>query len=154
MKDMLKAGDPVPSVQIQTDSGEPFDTASLRGRRSVLFFYPKADTPGCTTEACEFRDKAPDYREAGVEVFGISTDPPSRNAKFRAKYELPYTLLCDPEHRAAEAFGVWKEKSMMGRRYMGVERTTFVIKADGQIEQVFNKVKPAGHAETVLASAR
>lgn len=147
----LEPGSPAPAIHLQTDSGELFDLTSARGKKVVLFFYPKADTPGCTTEACEFRDAYPKFGN-GTIVLGISPDTPKQQAKFKEKFGFPYPLLADVEHAVAEAYGVWKEKSMYGKKYMGVERTTFVIDKDGKIANVFRKVKPAGHAEEVLAA--
>lgn len=147
----LEPGSPAPPIQLQTDSGEAFDLSSAKGKTVVLFFYPKADTPGCTTEACEFRDAYPKFGDSTL-VLGISPDTPKAQAKFKEKFGFPYPLLADSEHAVAEAYGVWKEKSMYGKKYMGVERTTFVIDKDGKIAKVFHKVKPAGHAEEVLAA--
>jgi peroxiredoxin Q/BCP len=147
----LKEGDLAPDFELLTDENQPLSLASLRGKRVVLFFYPKADTSGCTTEACGFRDAAPRFDGLHAVVLGISPDKPSAQAKFRKKYGLPYSLLCDTEHQVAEAYGVWKEKSMYGRKYFGIERTTFVIGADGRIQKIFSKVKPAGHAAEVAA---
>lgn len=147
----LKEGAWAPEIELQTDSGEPFRLSSLRGRQVVLYFYPKSDTPGCTTEACEFRDAEAQIAKKNAVVVGVSPDPVKAQSKFKTKYGLPFTLLADPEHKAAEAYGVWKEKSRYGRNYFGVERTTFIIDATGRIRKVFQKVKPAGHAEQVLA---
>ncbi|MCL4851067.1 MAG: thioredoxin-dependent thiol peroxidase, partial [Bryobacteraceae bacterium] len=131
---------------------EPFRLSSLRGRKVVLYFYPKADTPGCTTESCEFRDSMPAIEEKDAVVIGVSPDKPQAQAKFKNKYKLPFTLLADTGHRAAEAYGVWKEKSMYGKKYMGIERTTFLIGEDGKIRKIFSKVKPSGHAGEVLGA--
>ena len=127
-----------------------FSLAGLKGRRVVVFFFPKADTPGCTKEACEFRDASPNFTRQNAAIVGISPDPAAAHARFAAKYGLPYTLVPDPDHALAEAYGVWKEKSMYGRKYMGIERTTFVIDEQGKIARIFAKVKPAGHAAEVL----
>ncbi|MBL8218156.1 MAG: thioredoxin-dependent thiol peroxidase [Bryobacterales bacterium] len=143
-----------PDIELKTDEDQPFSLHSLRGKNVVLYFYPKADTPGCTTEACEFRDAMPDFSGVNAVVLGISPDAPNAQAKFRKKYSLPFSLLCDTEHAVAEAYGVWVEKSMYGRKYMGIERTTFVIGTDGKIRKVFNKVKPAGHAAQVIEALR
>jgi len=148
----LKEGDPAPDVRLETDTGEKVDLKSFRGKKVVLYFYPKADTPGCTRESCNFRDFHPKLRRKGVVVIGISPDKPARQAKFKEKHELPFTLLADVEHKAAEAFGVWKEKSRYGRTYMGIERTTFIIDTDGNIAKIFPKVKVDGHVEEVAAS--
>jgi len=141
----LQAGDPAPEIR----SGA-FQLSRLRGRRVVLFFFPKSDTPGCTKEACEFRDAAKKFTKRETEIVGISPDPPEAQQKFAAKYGFGYTFVPDADHSIAEAYGVWKEKNMYGRKYMGVERTTFLIAADGRIEKIFAKVKPEGHAAEVL----
>ena len=145
----LQPGSPAPDIRLQTDTGESFDLASARGKNVVLFFYPKADTPGCTTEACEFRDAYPRFGSDTI-VLGISADTPDKQAKFKGKFGFPYPLLADVDHKVAEAYGVWKEKSMYGKKYFGIERTTFLIDKNGKIAKIFNKVKPAGHAEEVL----
>jgi thioredoxin-dependent peroxiredoxin len=148
---MLKEGDAVPDIQLQTETGEEFRLSDLKGKRVVLYFYPKADTPGCTVEACEFRDGIKGFAQKGVAVIGVSPDKTAAQAKFKDKYSLPFTLLADHEKAAAQAFGVWKEKTMYGRKVLGVERSTFVIGPDGTIEKVYAKVKAAGHADEVLA---
>ena len=126
-----------------------FDLASLRGKNVVLFFYPKADTPGCTMEAREFRDAQQEFAGTGTVILGISVDKPEKQARFKKRYDLPYTLLSDVDHKVAEAYGVWVEKSMLGRKYMGIARTTFLIDKEGKIAKVFEKVKPLGHAGEV-----
>jgi thioredoxin-dependent peroxiredoxin len=146
----LEAGQPAPDFSLQADDGSTVDLASLRGTTVALYFYPKDDTTGCTAQACEFRDMQADYDAAGVRVIGVSPDPLKSHVKFRDKHDLPFTLLSDPEHEAAEAYGVWVEKSMYGRAYMGIERSTFVIGPDGTIRQALYKVKPKGHAASVL----
>lgn len=148
---MLNVGDKAPDIRVQTDSGESFKLSEMKGKRVVLYFYPKADTPGCTTESCEFRDSVGAIAKKGAAVIGISPDKPAAQAKFKQKFELPFTLLADEDKTAAEAYGVWKEKNMYGRKVMGIERTTFVIGPDGKIEKIYNKVKAAGHAAQVLA---
>jgi peroxiredoxin Q/BCP len=148
---MLKVGDKAPEISVRTDTGEDFRLSALQGKRVVLYFYPKADTPGCTVEACEFRDGAKTFARKGAAIVGISPDKPAAQAKFKQKYELPFTLLADEQKAAAEAYGVWKEKIMCGRKTMGIERTTFVISPDGKIEKIFGKVKAKGHAAEVLA---
>src|ERR1700761_2668961 len=145
-------GDTAPEIALDTDSGEHFQLSSLRGKNVVLYFYPKADTPGCTTEACAFRDTSQKFSRANTVIVGVSPDQSKAQAKFKNKFDLPFTLLADVDHKAAEAYGVWKEKSMYGRKYMGVERTTFVIGVDGKIKKAFPKVKVEGHAEEVLAA--
>src|SRR5579883_3290881 len=147
---MLKEGDKAPDIRLKTDAGEEFRLSSLKGKRVVLYFYPRADTPGCTVEACEFRDEIKAFAKKGTAVIGISPDKPPAQAKFKEKYSLPFTLLADEEKAAARAYGVWKEKNMYGKKVMGIERTTFVIGADGRIERIYNKVKAAGHADQVL----
>lgn len=144
-------GAPAPDITLQTDTGEMLTLSGLRGRKVVLYFYPKADTSGCTTQACGFRDHHDAFARKNALVVGISPDAPAAQSKFKARHELPFTLFADVDHAAAEAYGVWKEKSMYGRRYMGVERTTFVIDEEGTTRKVFTKVKPSGHAEEVLA---
>lgn len=146
----LEAGQPAPDFSLEADDGTTIDLASLRGSSVVLYFYPKDDTTGCTAQACEFRDMRGDYDAAGVRVIGVSPDPLKSHVKFRDKHELPFTLLSDPDHEAAEAYGVWVEKSMYGRTYMGIERSTFVIDADGVLTAALYKVKPKGHAASVL----
>jgi peroxiredoxin Q/BCP len=149
---MLKAGDKAPDIRLRTDSGEEFQLSALEGKRVVLYFYPRADTPGCTTEACEFRDGIQAFAKKGVAVVGVSPDKPAAQAKFKQKYDLPFTLLADEEKAAAQAYGVWQEKNMYGKKTMGIVRSTFVIGADGKIEKVYAKVKAQGHAAEVLGS--
>ncbi|MGD0868795.1 MAG: thioredoxin-dependent thiol peroxidase [Bryobacteraceae bacterium] len=148
---MLIVGDKAPDIRVYTDTGEDFRLLELKGKRVVLYFYPKADTPGCTVEACEFRDGMKAIARKGAAVIGISPDKPAAQARFKQKYDLPFTLLADEERTAAQAYGVWKEKNMYGRKVMGIERTTFVIGADGKIEKIYAKVKAKGHAAAVLA---
>lgn len=148
---MLKAGDAAPDFSLLDDEGKTRTLREFRGKRVVLFFYPKADTPGCTTEACEFRDALPRFGKLDAVIIGASPDSVEKQAKFKEKFGFPYSLLADSDHSLAEAFGVWKEKSMYGRTYMGVERTTFLIDEKGKISHVFQKVKPAGHAAEVAA---
>jgi len=149
---MLKEGDTAPDIRLQTDSGEEFRLSSLKGKRVVLYFYPKADTPGCTAEACEFRDGIKAFARKGVAVVGVSPDKPAAQAKFKQKYELPFTLLADQEKSAAEAYGVWREKNMYGKKVMGIVRSTFIIGPDGRIEKIYGNVKAKGHAAQVLAA--
>jgi peroxiredoxin Q/BCP len=148
---MLNVGDQAPEIRVHTDTGEDFRLSDLKGKRVVLYFYPKADTPGCTVEACEFRDGAKDFAKKGAAVVGVSPDKPAAQARFKQKYDLPFTLLADEEKAAAEAYGVWKEKNMYGRKVVGIERTTFVIGPDGKIEKIYGKVKAKGHAAEVLS---
>jgi len=142
---LIQVGDKAPNIKTAE-----FSLADAKGQRVVLFFFPKADTPGCTKEACEFRDAQKTFTKKNAVIVGISPDKPAAHAKFAVKYSLPYTLVADPDHAIAEAYGVWKEKSMYGRKYMGVERATFVIDEKGKIAKIFVKVKPAGHAAEVL----
>jgi peroxiredoxin Q/BCP len=148
---MLQEGNRAPDIRVQTDTGEEFRLSDFKGKRVVLYFYPKADTPGCTTEACEFRDDLKAFAKKGAAVVGISPDTPAAQAKFKQKYGLPFTLLADEEKAAAQAYGVWKEKNMYGRKVMGIARTTFVIGPDGKIEKIYGNVKAKGHAAQVLA---
>lgn len=146
---MPTEGDRAPTFTVATDEDRQLSLEDFRGRNVVLYFYPKDDTSGCTTQACEFRDLFPRFATTNAVILGVSPDDVASHQKFKAKYELPFTLLADTDHAIAESYGVWKEKSMYGRKYMGVERTTFVIDAEGRIARVFEKVKPAGHAEQV-----
>lgn len=146
----LEAGRPAPDFSLQADDGSTVDLGSLRGSTVALYFYPKDDTTGCTAQACEFRDMRADYDAAGVRVIGVSPDPLTSHVKFRDKHDLPFTLLSDPDHEAAEAYGVWVEKSMYGRTYMGIGRSTFVIGPDGVITAALYNVKPSGHAASLL----
>ena len=148
----LKEGDSAPAISLDTDSGEPFTLSSLKGKNVVLYFYPKADTPGCTKEACEFRDTSKKFSKANTVIVGVSPDVSKAQAKFKDKFDLPFVLLADVEHKTCEDYGVWAEKSMYGKKYMGVERTTFVIDPKGKIKKIFPKVKVEGHAEEVLAA--
>jgi thioredoxin-dependent peroxiredoxin len=147
---MIKVGDKAPDISVHTDDGGEFRLSDLKGKRVVLYFYPKADTPGCTVEACEFRDDIRNFAKKSVAVVGISPDKPAAQSKFKQKYDLPFPLLADEEKTAAHAFGVWKEKNMYGKKVMGIERTTFIIGPDGKIEKIYGKVKAKGHAAAVL----
>jgi len=151
-KGPIEEGGKAPEISLDTDSGLPFQLSSLKGKNVVLYFYPKADTPGCTKESCAFRDSSKKFSRANTVIVGVSPDTSSAQLKFKKKFDLPFTLLADHEHAAAEAYGVWKEKSMYGKKYMGVERTTFVIDAKGVVKKIFPKVKVEGHAEEVLAA--
>jgi peroxiredoxin Q/BCP len=146
---MLKEGDKAPDIQLESDSGEPFRLSSLKGKKVVLYFYPRADTPGCTVEACEFRDSSKKFTKKNAVIVGISPDAVKSQARFKDKFELPFTLLCDVDKSAAQAYGVYKEKNMYGKKVMGIERTTFIIGEDGRIAKIFAKVQAQGHAEQV-----
>ena len=149
---MPVVGKSAPAFTLDTDTGERLSLRDLKGKPVVLYFYPKDDTSGCTAEACEFRDAFPRFDKSKAVILGVSPDPVKSHQKFKAKYELPFTLLADTDHAVAEQYGVWKEKSMYGRKYMGVERTTFIIDAAGKIAKIFEKVKPQGHAAEVEAA--
>ena len=148
---MIREGEPAPDFKLESDAGEEVSLSSLRGKPVVLYFYPKDDTPGCTAQACGIRDAYGEFEQAGAVVLGVSPDSVKKHVKFKDKYDLPFTLLADPEHELAEQYGVWGEKKYMGRSYMGVNRTTFVIDADGVVAKVFENVKPLTHADDVLA---
>ena len=147
---MLTAGDQAPDFTLPDQSGEPVTLSDLRGQTVVLYFYPRADTPGCTTQACGVRDHAADYDEIDARVIGISPDPVTAVRKFADKYDLGFTLLADEDHAVADAYGTWGEKSMYGKTYMGVQRATFIIDADGRIAKVFPRVSPKTHDDAVL----
>ncbi|HZH40333.1 MAG TPA: thioredoxin-dependent thiol peroxidase [Gemmatimonadales bacterium] len=146
---MVSEGKSAPAFTLDTDSGETLSLKDLKGRPVVLYFYPKDDTPGCTVEACEFRDAFPRFKGTKAVILGISPDSVKSHQKFKEKFDLPFTLLADEDHAIAEKYGVWQKKSMYGRTYMGIARTTFVIDKDGKVAKVFEKVKPKGHAEEV-----
>ena len=147
-------GDLAPDFTLLTDAGKPLTLSSLRGKPVVLYFYPKDDTPTCTTEACEFRDAFPRFRRAKATVLGVSPDTVKSHAKFKAKFALPFTLLADTEREVVAAYDVWREKTLYGRTYMGVERTTFLIGPEGRVARVWEKVRSAGHAEAVMAELK
>ena len=143
-------GDPVPAFEMQAEDGATVSNASLIGQRYVLYFYPKDDTPGCTTQACSLRDNYDRVTSAGVEVFGVSPDSVASHIRFREKYDLPYRLLADVGHRTADAFGTWVEKSFAGKTYKGVERTSFIIGPDGRVEHTLPRVKPVEHVDLLM----
>ena len=149
---MITEGDQAPDFTLQSDAGDEVTLSSFRGRPVVLYFYPKADTPGCTTQACGIRDAYGEFERVGAVVLGVSPDNERSHVKFRNKYELPFTLLADTEHEVADRYGVWGEKKFMGKKYMGVNRSTFVIDEGGKVKKVFEKVTPATHADDVLAA--
>ena len=147
---MRKEGTVAPNFAANDANGETVRLKDLRGQKVVLYFYPKDDTPGCTKEACSFRDAFTDLKKRGIKVLGVSVDSEASHKKFTAKYKLPFTLLADPDHSIADAYGVYGEKKFMGRTYMGVKRITFLIDEKGKIKKVFEKVKPEEHAREVL----
>ncbi len=149
---MLEPGDRAPGFSLPADDGTTVSLEDLRGRPVVLYFYPKDDTSGCTKEACEFRDSWEQVRQSGAVVLGVSPDPVSSHQKFKRKYQLPFPLLADTDHKVASAYGAWGQKSMYGRKYQGILRTTFLIDREGRIGKVYEKVRPAGHAAEVLAA--
>jgi peroxiredoxin Q/BCP len=145
-------GDLAPDFTLPDQSGSPVTLSRLRGKNVVLYFYPKADTPGCTTQACAIRDRSADFADANAVVLGVSPDAPKKIAKFDEKFSLGFPLLGDETHEVAESYGVWVEKSMYGRTYVGMERSSFVIDPEGRVTHVFRKVKPAEHDALVLAA--
>jgi peroxiredoxin Q/BCP len=149
---MVEEGKPAPAFTLPSDTGEDVSLESLRGKPLVLYFYPRDDTPGCTAQACGIRDVWGEFDSRGAVVLGVSPDSARKHVKFREKYDLPFTLLADEDHAVAEKYGVWVEKSMLGKKYMGIERSTFVIDAEGRVMKVMRKVKPATHADDVLAA--
>jgi peroxiredoxin Q/BCP len=150
----LTEGDKLPRFSLPSDDGSVVSSDSLKGRNTVLYFYPKDDTTGCTKEACEFRDAFPRFSQTDARIIGVSPDSVESHRKFKAKYNLPFELLADEKHSLAHAFGVWKEKSMYGRKFMGIERTTVIVDADGRIVRVFPKVSVAGHVAEVEDALR
>jgi len=148
---MLNVNDKAPEFNLQDENGNEVSLKALRGKQVVLYFYPRADTPGCTVEACEFRDTYKQMQKTGAVLLGISPDTPKAQKKFQDKFKLPFSLLADADKKVADAFGVLQEKNMYGKKVMGIVRTTFVIGPDGKIQHIFPKVKPEGHAVEVLA---
>ena len=148
----LKEGDRAPDFSLADAGGRKVKLSDFAGRKVVLYFYPKDDTPGCTTEACEFRDLQGSFAGKNAAVVGISPDSPESHAKFAGKFSLPFTLLCDPSHETAEKYGAWGEKSLYGKTSMGILRTTVIIDEGGRVERIFRKVKAAGHAAEVLSA--
>ena len=144
---MLEAGNEAPDFTLASDEGGEVTLSDLRGKKVVLYFYPKDDTPGCTVQACDFRDATPAFDKLDAIVLGVSPDSIDSHAKFRKKHGLTFPLLADVDHEVSEAYGVWKEKSMYGRKFMGIERSTFLIDERGTVAQAWRKVKPKGHAE-------
>ena len=151
----LQVGDRIPDFTLKDQKGEDFSISSVLGKRIlVIYFYPKDDTPGCTTEACSFRDDLPKFQKSGAEIIGISKDDPSSHDKFKAKYDLNFTLASDPDLKAIKAYDVWKEKNMYGKKTMGVERSTFLIDEDGKVAKEWRKVKVDGHADEVYEAVK
>ncbi len=151
---MPEVGRLAPDFELHDDLGESHRLSDRRGRYTVVYFYPADDTPGCTKEACSFRDKDTAFQEADTEVWGVSPQGPASKAAFRAKYGLPFTLLADEDHAVADAYGAWGEKTNHGKSYLGIIRSSFLVGPDGRIEHVWPKVKPEGHAVEVLAALR
>jgi thioredoxin-dependent peroxiredoxin len=147
---MIKEGSTAPAFKTKDANGETVSLKDFRGQKVVLYFYPKDDTPGCTKEACSFRDTFSQFKKRGIAVLGVSPDSEASHKKFETKYKLPFTLLADTDRSIVEAYGVWGEKKFMGRTYMGVNRTTFLIDEKGKIKKIFEKVKPEDHANEVL----
>lgn len=152
MADWIEAGAKAPDFTLATHDGTKLKLSSLRGKTVVLYFYPKDDTPGCTKEACGFRDAITELEAVDAVVLGVSPDGPESHARFREKYGLPFTLLADPTHAVAEKFGAWREKNMYGKKTLGIARSTFIIGPDGRVKKVFKAVKTAVHAQQVLAT--
>ena len=150
----LQEGDRAPAFTLISDSGEKISLKDFKGQTVILYFYPKDMTPGCTQESCDFRDSFSAFKKAKAAIFGISRDSVERHRKFKEKYSLPFALLSDEDGKVCEAYGVWKEKSLYGRKFMGIERTTFVVGPDGKIAKVFSKVKVKGHVSAVLADCK
>jgi thioredoxin-dependent peroxiredoxin len=149
---VLAEGSPAPDFTLNSDAGDEVTLSELRGRPVVLYFYPRDDTPGCTTQACGIRDAWSDFKKSGAVVLGVSPDDESSHAKFRDKYSLPFTLLADTDHKLAEQYGFWVEKKNYGKTYMGIERSTVVIDAEGNVAKIFRRVKPEAHANQVLTA--
>ena len=147
---MIEEGKPAPDFELATDTGEKVSLSSLRGKNVVLYFYPKDDTPGCTAQACAIRDSMSDFDSRNSVVLGVSPDDEDSNRKFKEKYSLPFTLLADPGHEVAEDYGVWVERESDGRKFMGIERSTFVIDPEGKVKKVMRSVDPQTHADQVL----
>lgn len=150
----LANGIPAPDFELLDDASNPCRLSLLRGKPVILYFYPKDDTPGCTKEACNFRDDYSAYERAGVIILGVSPDDPKSHAKFKAKFQLPFSLLADDDHKVCDLYGVWGPKKFMGREYEGVLRTTFLIDAQGMIARVFEDVRPAQHSQEILEALR
>jgi peroxiredoxin len=150
---MLKVGDKAPDFHLKSDTGKDISLKDFKGKRVLIYFYPRASTPGCTVEACDFRDLRPKFEKQGVAVLGISADAEKALASFKTKQKLNFPLLSDPDHSVIEAYGVWRMKKFLGRSFMGIVRSTFLIGPDGKIEKIWDTVKVKGHAGEVLAAA-
>ncbi|HEY0606374.1 MAG TPA: thioredoxin-dependent thiol peroxidase [Herpetosiphonaceae bacterium] len=151
---MLNIGDQAPDFTLKNDAGEDVSLSSLRGKPVILYWYPRDDTPGCTVEACSFRDAYAEFQQAGAVVLGVSTDTTRSHQKFKTKFSLPFPLLSDPDHQVAEQYGVWGLKKFMGREFEGINRITYLIDENGIVKQVWPKVKPEGHADEILQALR
>jgi thioredoxin-dependent peroxiredoxin len=149
---MIQVGQKAPDFSLADQAGQPVTLSGFQGSPVVLYFYPKDDTPGCTKEACAFRDAFAEYRKRGAVILGVSPDDPASHAKFARKFDLPFTLVADPDRSVCETYGVWKEKNLYGRKSMGVERTTFVIDAQGIVRSVFPRVRVDGHSDAVIVA--
>ena len=149
---MVKEGQAAPEFKLQDDEGNWVSLNDFKGQHVVLYFYPKDDTPGCTTEACSFRDETAEFKTRGIAILGVSADSVESHQKFKAKFHLTFPLLSDPDKKTIKAYGVWKEKSMYGKKYMGIERTTFVIDGKGTIQKIYPKVSVTGHIDEVLSA--
>ena len=151
---MISIGETAPDFTAETDGGEKLTLSDLRGKKVVLYFYPKDDTPGCTKEACGFRDAIEEFQKLDAEILGVSKDSVAKHDKFKSKYELPFRLVSDADGDICEAYGTWIEKSLYGRRYMGIDRATFLIDEEGKVQAIWRKVKVKGHIEDVLANTQ
>jgi thioredoxin-dependent peroxiredoxin len=149
---MVEEGKPAPDFELTSDTGERVKLSDFRGKSVVLYFYPKDDTPGCTTQASGIRDVYSEFGDRGAVVLGVSPDDEASHVKFKEKYSLPFTLLSDPDHEVAEDYGVWKERNLYGKKSMGIERSTFVIDQHGNVSKAMRRVKPDTHADDVLAA--
>lgn len=151
---MLNVGDQAPDFTLKNDAGEDVTLSALRGQPVILYWYPRDDTPGCTVEACSIRDAYGEFQRAGASVFGVSADSVKSHDKFKSKYQLPFQLLSDPDHKVSDQYGVWGEKKFMGKTFEGIKRITYLVDADGKVKQVWPKVTPEGHADEILAALK
>ena len=148
----LSVGDKAPVFSLKSGEGKTVKLSDFKGKKVVIYFYPKDNTPGCTKEACGFRDDFAEFRKKGIEILGISPDDPTSHQKFATKFELPFTLLADPEHDVADKYGVWAEKNMYGRKFWGIKRTTFIVDEEGKIQEIYKKVNTDTHSKDILKS--